>query len=881
MGDPTVTTRRQSFQSKSTKKTHKEIRFGSYVLGSTLGEGEFGKVKLGWKKDGSQPSQVAIKFIRRDSIPRGSERESKVHREINALKRLSHPNIVTLEEVLQNDKYIGIVLEYASGGELFDYILQHRYLKDSLACRLFSQLVSGVHYMHSKGIVHRDLKLENLLLDKHKNIIITDFGFVNSFGPYNDLMKTSCGSPCYAAPELVISNEPYESKKVDVWSCGVILYAMLAGYLPFDDDPQNPDGDNIARLYQYITNTHLTFPEYIEPMPRDLLRRILVPNPKKRLTLREVRGHQWLAPHAPFLSVTPAEWDKNYKTNNEYNANIVKTQRNLAVKNEIRRYSLIDTTSASLQNHNVSNHFFSNPLPPQTSSNHAIALPSSTSSTSINEQLRFSPKGHHRSSSVQSYSSASLALQAVVDADETRHTPIPSNQQGQQPDMKRRNSDTRRPSAPFIQGIPRSTTHTGIPTLGDVRDTRIKETIQEQTPLNPSFKTPNFAVPKIPKTSDTCHNSNAKLPGPGPNGRKPRPTSYHPGLYSLTGNNQLSPTGFDSSNSPVIRSESTNSISSLTNGKISQPSVDLSSAEGDIIKPKSPNILSSKKFSVDESDENISEKLINLKSDESFENNEYNNDNDTNTTNNNNNNNINEKESTSNNEKTVKSSSTVNSSSYNDKKKNRYSAVIAAEIVLDKIFGSSGSNDDSKNKLNESSDNLQRSQSHTSSVHSNNSKPSNLSTNTKNTSVQESPDQQFKKHSNNSKTRLTSGSSSDVNNLSTSNSNRTKRFSFLQGFYGNNSNENTAPSSTQSQQIHQQHQQRPRISESNSSNTTTTTSTRKVLEPSNEINIPRKSQQTNRENRKSTIDYPNSQRKEPSTAKKVMDFFKRRSMRVG
>ena len=273
MSTDTTRPRRQSFQHKARSK---EVRFGSYILGSTLGEGEFGKVKLCWRKDGKQPSQVAIKFIRRESIPRGSERESKVHREINALKRLTHPNIIRLEEVLQNDKYIGIVLEYASGGELFDYILQHRYLKDSLACRLFAQLVSGVYYMHSKGIVHRDLKLENLLLDKHKNIVITDFGFVNSFTSESELMKTSCGSPCYAAPELVISNEPYEARKVDIWSCGVILYAMLAGYLPFDDDPQNPDGDNIARLYQYITTTPLTFPEYVEPMPRDLLRRILV-----------------------------------------------------------------------------------------------------------------------------------------------------------------------------------------------------------------------------------------------------------------------------------------------------------------------------------------------------------------------------------------------------------------------------------------------------------------------------------------------------------------------------------------------------------------------------------------------------------------------------
>lgn len=828
MGDPTVTTRRQSFHTKSSRKPNKEIRFGSYVLGSTLGEGEFGKVKLGWKKDGSQPSQVAIKFIRRDSIPRGSERESKVHREINALKRLSHPNIVTLEEVLQNDKYIGIVLEYASGGELFDYILKHRYLKDSLACRLFSQLVSGVHYMHTKGIVHRDLKLENLLLDKHKNIIITDFGFVNSFGTHNDLMKTSCGSPCYAAPELVISNEPYESRKVDVWSCGVILYAMLAGYLPFDDDPQNPEGDNIARLYQYITTTHLTFPEYIEPMPRDLLRRILVPNPRKRLTLKEVRGHQWLTPHAPFLSVTPVEWDMNYKNNNENNANIMKTQRNL-VKNDIRRYSLIDTTSSSFQNHNVSNHnFFSNPLPPQTSSNHAIALPSSTSSTSIGEQYKFSPRTHQRSNSVQSYSSASLALQAVVDADEIRHTtttPI---------EIKRRNSDAskKQPTAAFIQSLPRSTTHTGITTLNDVRESRIKETIQEQPSLNSPFTNNNntdFIVPKIPKSSDNYHQvqTNQKLPGPG--ARKPRPTSYHPGLYSMSG--QMSPGGFDTNNSPVIRSESTNSITSLTNGKISQPSVELASAEGDIIKPKSPAILSTKNFHIDESEEDVSEKIItNPKANE---------------------------------EEEIAPTSSEKETSFTDKsnksnKKNRYSAVIAAEIVFDKLFGSSSNEIDSQ-KLNqkesESKEDLSKLQSHVSSIHSSNSKPSNISTTTKNTSVQDSPDLQIRKQSISSK-RVASTSNSD---------NKTKRFSFLGGFYNSSSNEVNETTTTSSSSPIQQHSKQ---------------STKKVLEPSNDANIIKKSQ-IDKDKRKSTFGYPSTQKKEPSTAKKVMDFFKRRSMRVG
>lgn len=157
--------------------------------------------------------------------------------------------------MVETDRYIGIILEYASGGELFDHILKHRYLKDNAARKLFSQLISGVGYLHKKGIVHRDLKLENLLLDGQRNIIITDFGFANTFDANEelsdqeethlsdrefvkrtgldrikpnglrrgDLMQTSCGSPCYAAPELVVSDSLYTGRKVDVWSCGVIL----------------------------------------------------------------------------------------------------------------------------------------------------------------------------------------------------------------------------------------------------------------------------------------------------------------------------------------------------------------------------------------------------------------------------------------------------------------------------------------------------------------------------------------------------------------------------------------------------------------------------------------------------------------------------------
>lgn len=198
-------------------------------------------------------------------------------------------------DVIDTYKYIGIVLEFAGGGELFDYILANRYLKEKDASRLFAQLISGVDYLHQKNIVHRDLKLENLLLDKHRNIIITDFGFANRFqGDGGDKMLTSCGSPCYAAPELVVSEGEYVGTAVDVWSCGVILYAMLSGYLPYDDDPENPDGDNINLLYKYIMSTPLNFPDHLSRMAKDLLLSMLVPEPVDRCTIPDIQQHLWL-----------------------------------------------------------------------------------------------------------------------------------------------------------------------------------------------------------------------------------------------------------------------------------------------------------------------------------------------------------------------------------------------------------------------------------------------------------------------------------------------------------------------------------------------------------------------------------------------------------
>ncbi|KAI1795436.1 Pkinase-domain-containing protein [Ganoderma leucocontextum] len=283
-------------------------KFGPYLLLQTLGEGEFGKVKLGLHMQWGE--EVAVKLIRRGNID-SSVRMSKVEREIEVLRTLKHPNIVRLYDVIETDKYIGIILEYASGGELFDHILAHRYLREKDACKLFSQLISGVWYIHQKKIVHRDLKLENLLLDRHRNVIITDFGFANRFEHRSDdLMQTSCGSPCYAAPELVISDGLYVGSAVDIWSCGVILYAMLAGYLPFDDDPANPDGDNINLLYKYIVNTPLSFPDYISDEARDLLSIMLVPDPTRRANLPSIMAHVWLAPYAHLFQKSVNELER-------------------------------------------------------------------------------------------------------------------------------------------------------------------------------------------------------------------------------------------------------------------------------------------------------------------------------------------------------------------------------------------------------------------------------------------------------------------------------------------------------------------------------------------------------------------------------------------
>ncbi|CED85307.1 camk camkl kin4 protein kinase [Phaffia rhodozyma] len=340
------------------KKDHPKrdyLLFGSYILLQTLGEGEFGKVKLGVHKDVHE--QVAVKMIRKGNLE-DEARKGKVEREIQVLSMVKHPNIVRLYNIVETERYIGIILEIADGGELFDHILAHRHLREKDAAKLFSQIISGVHYLHSKNIVHRDLKLENLLLDKARNVIITDFGFANRFTQVgNDLMSTSCGSPCYAAPELVVSEGQYIGTAVDIWSCGVILYAMLSGYLPFDDDPANPDGDNINLLYRYIISTQLQFPSHVSEEAKHLMSIMLVPDPSYRAGLPEIMSHPWLSAHQDLLSKTVPELErisdqshlaKKHEAVRQRDERKQELLRQYTVQSEVAKQELARSQSATL-----------------------------------------------------------------------------------------------------------------------------------------------------------------------------------------------------------------------------------------------------------------------------------------------------------------------------------------------------------------------------------------------------------------------------------------------------------------------------------------------------------------------------------------------------
>ncbi|ODV67070.1 carbon catabolite derepressing ser/thr protein kinase [Hyphopichia burtonii NRRL Y-1933] len=255
-------------------------RIGKYQVIKTLGEGSFGKVKLAQHLTTGQ--RVALKIINRKTLAK-SDMQGRVEREISYLRLLRHPHIIKLYDVIKSKDEIIMVIEFA-GKELFDYIVQTGKMPENEARRFFQQIIAAVEYCHRHKIVHRDLKPENLLLDDQLNVKIADFGLSNIMTDGN-FLKTSCGSPNYAAPE-VISGKLYAGPEVDVWSLGVILYVMLCGRLPFDDE-------FIPALFKKISNGVYTLPNYLSQGAKNLLTKMLVVNPLNRITIHEIMEDEW------------------------------------------------------------------------------------------------------------------------------------------------------------------------------------------------------------------------------------------------------------------------------------------------------------------------------------------------------------------------------------------------------------------------------------------------------------------------------------------------------------------------------------------------------------------------------------------------------------
>ncbi|KIN05618.1 hypothetical protein OIDMADRAFT_114266 [Oidiodendron maius Zn] len=274
------------------KKT--EQRVGAYQIIKTLGEGSFGKVKLAVHRVTNQ--QVALKIIARKKLI-SRDMAGRVEREIEYLQLLRHPHIIKLYTVIKTQLEIIMVLEYA-GGELFDYIVQNGKMREDEARRFFQQIICAVEYCHRHKIVHRDLKPENLLLDENLNVKIADFGLSNIMTDGN-FLKTSCGSPNYAAPE-VINGKLYAGPEVDVWSCGVILYVLLVGRLPFDDE-------HIPSLFAKIAKGHYVVPPYVPSGAAALIKKMLAVNPVHRATIEDIRLDPWFCKNLPAYLQPPVE----------------------------------------------------------------------------------------------------------------------------------------------------------------------------------------------------------------------------------------------------------------------------------------------------------------------------------------------------------------------------------------------------------------------------------------------------------------------------------------------------------------------------------------------------------------------------------------------
>ncbi|KAK3376849.1 hypothetical protein B0T24DRAFT_700834 [Lasiosphaeria ovina] len=271
-----------SYQELLDEFSRKDLKsVGNYTLGRLIGKGSFGKVFLATHKL-TNGSKVVLKSANKD--------DSNLAREIHHHRQFVHPHIARLYEVIVTETLVWLVLEYCPGDELYNYLLKHGKLPVDKVQKTFTQLVGAVCYVHQQSCVHRDLKLENILLDKHENVKLCDFGFTREYEGKSNYLQTFCGTVCYSAPEM-LKGEKYAGEKVDVWSLGVILYALLCGELPFDDDD-----DAVTR--SKILTQEPTYPDHIPPDALSLLKMLLSKRPLLRPTLPDILAHPFLAEHA-------------------------------------------------------------------------------------------------------------------------------------------------------------------------------------------------------------------------------------------------------------------------------------------------------------------------------------------------------------------------------------------------------------------------------------------------------------------------------------------------------------------------------------------------------------------------------------------------------
>ncbi|XP_044471922.1 CBL-interacting serine/threonine-protein kinase 6-like [Mangifera indica] len=281
----------------STENSQPSLLHGRYELGRLLGHGTFAKVYLA--RHLQTGKSVAMKVVGKEKVIKVGMME-QVKREISVMKMVKHKNIVELHEVMASKSKIYFAMELVRGGELFNKIAKGR-LREDLARVYFQQLISAIDFCHSRGVYHRDLKPENLLLDEDGNLKVTDFG-LTAFSEHlkqDGLLHTTCGTPAYVAPE-VIGKKGYDGAKADIWSCGVILYVLLAGFLPFQDD-------NIVAMYRKIYRGDFKCPPWFSPEARRLITKLLDPNPNTRISISKIMESSWFKKPVP----------KNIKSNNK------------------------------------------------------------------------------------------------------------------------------------------------------------------------------------------------------------------------------------------------------------------------------------------------------------------------------------------------------------------------------------------------------------------------------------------------------------------------------------------------------------------------------------------------------------------------------------